>query len=479
MTFKNSILGNLRCMLFAKFVSQLITWGITLFVMRILRPEDYGLIAMATILVGLLTMINEMGLGQAIVQADSISEYKLQQCFGLVVLVNSGSYILLCLLSPLASWFFNDARLLTIVPVIGIQFLIQIFVVVPSAILDRDLKFKERSIYEVMAVTTGAISTLLMAIGGFEVWSIVFGNLIMATAYAILINWRYPFLHKPVFKFFGVGKMAEYGFLTILNRLLWYFYSQVDSIIVGRLLGTAILGAYSVGIQIASLPLVKVSGIFNQLAFAGFSSIKNNSVQVGDGVIILAQVASFISVPIFWGIAAVANEFVMLVLGPEWELAILPLQCIALILPLRVLSISLAQAINAIGRPGLNAINLSVACIVMPIAFFIGISLWGIIGVCVSWIVVYPLWFVYVLKQGLPRIGLSVLNYLAKIAPPYLIGVLMVFIVWSIRSILPFQQWVNFSVLVLIGAISYATLSWIFIKNYALRALSVLQLDKM
>ena len=88
MTLKNIILDNLRWLLFAKLGSQLITWISTLFVMRILRPEDYGLLAMAMILVSLLTMINEMGLGQAIVQAERIDEYRIRQCFGLITLVN-------------------------------------------------------------------------------------------------------------------------------------------------------------------------------------------------------------------------------------------------------------------------------------------------------------------------------------------------------------------------------------------------------
>ncbi len=478
MTFKNTILNNLRWIIFAKFGSQLIIWGSTLLVMRVLQPEDYGIIAMATILVGLLSMVNEMGLGQAIVQADEISDYKIQQCYGLIVLVNSSIYILLYLLSPLVSSFFNDERLAVIIQTIGIQFLIQIFIVVPSAILDRSLHFKERSIYEVLATTTGAILTLLMAMSGFGVWSIVFGNLIIAAVYAISINLKFPFAHKPIFRFSGIDDLARFGTLTVFNRILWYFYSQIDSVVVGRLLGAATLGAYSVGVQIASLPLIKVAGIFNQLGFAVFSKMKGTSNGIGDGVIVVAQVASFISVPIFWGIAAVANEFVVLILGAGWESAILPLQCIALILPLRVLSISLAQAINAIGRPGLNSINLIVACILMPVAFLLGIHFWGIAGVCVSWLVVYPIWFIFVLRQGLPKLGISLKQYLHKIAPPYVLGAIMVLIVWAVRWNLSIDRFSGLFLLVMIGAFVYAALSWGFIRNYVLNVFSALRLDR-
>jgi teichuronic acid exporter len=478
MTLKNTILGNLRWMLFAKLGCQLVTWISTLFVMRILRPEDYGLIAMATILVSLLTMINEMGLGSALVQAEEITEYKTRQCFGLIILVNVGSYIALCALAPVAAWFFQEEKLTIMIPVIGIQFLIQIFLVIPSALLDRSLRFRERAIYEITTSIIGAIASLLMAVAGLGVWAIIFGNLCMATLYVVALNLKFPFVHRPVFRLAGIYDIAKYGFLTVLNRLLWYFYSQADALLVGRLLGSTVLGFYSVGVQIASLPLIKVSSIFNQLALAGFSSMRSDQKRIGEGVIVIARVASFISVPIFWGIASVASEFVHLILGDKWEPAILPLQCIALILPLRVLSIALAQAVNAVGRPDMNVVNLAVACVVMPAAFAIGIHYWGLKGVCLAWIITYPAWIFYALQQGLPKLGLDTWHYLKNIAPPYLIGAIMFMIIWLARDFLPFDHWAKFFFLILIGSITYPVLIWVFAKEYAVRAISDLRRDE-
>lgn len=479
MTLKNAVLGNLRWMLFAKFGSQIIAWGSTLLVMRILRPEDYGLIAMAAILVSLMTMINEMGLGQAIIQADQIEEYAIRQCFGLVILVNSASYVILCALAPLVAWFFKEEKLSILIPVIGIQFLIQIFLVVPSALLDRTLRFRERSVYEVVVAIVGAGATLLMALQGLGVWAIVFGNLIMAALLTFIINWRFPFAHSPVFNFKGLSAIARYGFFTVLNRLLWYFYSQADTLMVGRFLGKSILGFYSVGIQIASLPLVKVSGIFNQLALAAFSQIKNDRERIAGSVILVARAASFFAVPVFWGIASIASDLVQLVLGPAWEPAVVPLQCIALILPVRVLSIAIAQAVNAVGRPDLNVVNLAVACLVMPAAFAGGIFFSGLVGVCYAWIVVYPAWFLYVLRQGLPELNLSLRRYVKYTSLPYLFGALMFMAVFVVRDFVPFDQWVRLLVLVVFGALVYATMFLVFARGYAIEAISVLRRDRI
>lgn len=479
MTLKNAVLGNLRWMLFAKLGSQIIAWGSTLLVMRILRPEDYGLIAMAAILVSLMTMINEMGLGQAIIQADQIDEYAIRQCFGLVILVNSASYVILCALAPLVAWFFQEEKLSIIIPVIGIQFLIQIFMVVPSALLDRTLRFRERSVYEVAVAIAGAGATLLMAFQGLGVWAIIFGNLLMAAMLTFLINWRFPFAHYPVFNFKGLSAIARYGFFTVLNRLLWYFYSQADTLMVGRLLGKSVLGFYSVGIQIASLPLVKVSGIFNQLALAAFSQIKNDRERIAESVILVARAASFFAVPVFWGIASIASDLVKLVLGSDWEPAVVPLQCIALILPVRVLSIAIAQAVNAVGRPDLNVINLAVACLVMPAAFAVGIFFWGLNGVCYAWILAYPAWFLYVLRQGLPKLNLSLFVYVKSTSLPYLFGALMFMVVFVSRDLLPFNQLVRLIFLVALGAMFYALVFFVFARKYAVEAMSTLRMDRL
>lgn len=478
MTLKNKILGNLRWMLLAKFSCQTISWISTLLVMRILQPEDYGLIAMAAVLVSLMTMINEMGLGQAIIQADNLTETKIRQCFGLVVLVNSASYVVLCLLAPVMAWFFGEEKLSLVIPVIGLQFLIQIFLVIPNALLDKNLRFRERSIYEIGTSITGTLATLLMAYSGFGIWSIILGTLGTAAWYTALINWKFPFPHPPTFRFGGIGDIAKFGLMTVLSRVLWFIYSQADTLLVGRLLGKTVLGFYSVGVQIATLPLVKISGIFNQLAMAGFSQIKNDAQRIRDSVILVARVASFLSVPVFWGIAAVAGDFVELFLGSTWVPAILPLQSIAIMLPVRVLSIALSQAVNAVGRPELNVINLAIACIVMPLAFMVGIHYWGLPGICYAWVLVYPVWFVYVLRQGLPTVSLKVREYFGNIAPPYLFGAVMLGIVLVARNLVPFESWQRLVILIAIGAATYGSLFWIFAKNYSIQVITAFRKDK-
>lgn len=478
MSLKNKILANLHWLLLAKLSCQTISWVSTFWVMRILHPEDYGLIAMAAVLVSLMTMVNEMGMGQAIIQSDDLTEYKIRQCYGVVVLVNSFSYILLCLLAPAAVWFFGEEKLALIIPVIGLQFLIQIFLVIPNALLDKKLIFRERAIYEVGASVIGTLATLLMAHVGFGVWSIIAGNLLMVASYTLLIYFKFRFIYRPAFDFLGIGEMAKFGLMTVLGRILWFFYSQVDTLLVGRLLGKAALGFYSVGVQIATLPLVKISGIFNQLAMAGFSQIKNDIQRIRDSVLLVARVSSFFSVPVFWGLAVVSSDFVGFVLGETWGPAILPLQCIAIMLPLRVLSIAISQAVNAIGRPELNVINLFVACIVMPFSFAVAIHYWGLPGVCYAWLIIYPIWFIYALLQCLPTVNIKFGEYCSSIARSYLFGAIMCGVVIAARETILVESWQKIVFLIFIGIFTYFGLYLYFAKSDLIQLISAVRKDR-
>ncbi|WP_336511698.1 oligosaccharide flippase family protein [Candidatus Accumulibacter phosphatis] len=117
-----------------------------------------------------------------------------------------------------------------------------------------------------------------------------------------------------------------------------FFYSQADMFVAGKLLGKEALGFYSVAMHLASLPVQKVSGILNQVAFPAFSKIQNDSATVKLHVLKSVRILSFLSFPVLWGISSIAPEIVQLLLGPKWEPAILPLQILPMIMPLRMIS---------------------------------------------------------------------------------------------------------------------------------------------
>src|SRR5699024_6893038 len=156
------------------------------------------------------------------------------------------------------------------------------------------------------------------------------------------------------------------------SRIFWYFYSRSDVFIIGKFLNSEILGFYAVGLQLASLPLNKVGGMLNQVSLSAYSSVQNDMPVVRSHYFKAIRVLSFISFPIFWVMSCVSPEIVTVILGPKWSNAILPLQILSLVMPIRLLFEASNPPLEAINKPHIATLNVFIVFMLMPPAFFVG-----------------------------------------------------------------------------------------------------------
>jgi teichuronic acid exporter len=460
MSIKSKIISGLGWTAGASFLGQLVTWGITIVVMRILSPADYGLLAMSSVFVAFLSMMAAAGLGPAIIQASAIDDGRMRQLLGLIITINIALFLLLYVAAPAISRFFGEPRLVDIVRVLSAQFVLSAFAVIPDALLGRALKFKPRALVELSSSIAGAAVTLALALAGQGVWSLVAGAMATSISRVIGFNLLVPQVGWPIFSIRGVGPFLAFGGNVTASRVLWFFYSQADVFIVGRVLGKEALGFYSVAMHLASLPVQKVSGILNQVAFPAFSQIQNDKTQIAAHVAKSVRAMSFFAFPILWGISSVAPEFIGLLLGSKWHAAILPLQVLPAIMPLRMISNFLPSAVDAVGRPDISVKNLVSASIIMPLAFVLGVQ-WGVQGLCIAWLVAFPVVFLGNLLRALPAVNLRLGDLLMTIAWPVFASTLMYAAVFAMGKALSpdLSAGLRLVLLVATGALVYGGLA--------------------
>ena len=468
MKLKNEVLRGLKWTAGAKFGGQLITWGITIFVMRLLAPSDYGLLAMASVLLALLSMFAEVGLGPALVQQVEVSEQKFRQAFGIVILVNLALFGLLNLLAPLVAKFYAEERLVTIIRVLSIQFLLMPLSVIPDVLLQRRLEFKKRSLIELGSAVVSSISTLGLALYGFGIWSLVFGNLAGLTLRLVTVNLVAPFRALPSFSWTGMRQLLAFGGNITASRFLWFFYTQADTVIVGRVLGGSVLGMYSVAMHLATLPVQRVSAILNQVTFPAFSRFQHEKDLISSQLLKAFSMISFVAFPILWGMSSVAPDLVFVLLGPNWTDAIVPLQILTLVMPFRTIAGFLPSITDAVGRPEIALYNVILGCVTMPLAFYVG-SHWGIKGVVFAWVTVYPFVLLINMQRMLAVVGVTLGQAGRRMAPAIGCAAAMYAEVWAVRSLL--HNYPDRTVVliaeVLTGAASYALLTFAVNRNIA------------
>lgn len=417
MSLRSKVLSGLFWTGGARLLSQLLTWSITIVVMRLLSPADYGLLAMATVFMSILVMLAEAGLGTALVQALNVDQLKLRRIFGAAILIGVALFVFQFAAAPLIAGFFEEDRLVEIIRVLALQLLLMIFGVIPGALLNRRLDFKRQSLIALASSVCGSLSTLGLALSGYGVWALVYGSLIISLCNTVAFNLVTPFLRWPDFSFKGIRSLIVFGGQLTAARLLWLLYSQADIFIAGRLLGKELLGFYSVSMHLASLPVQKISSVVNQVAFPAFARAQQQPETVPIHILKGIRMLSFFSFPVLWGISAIAPEIVAVLLGPKWAAAVVPLQLLPLVMPITMLSPFLNSAFQGIGRGRVVLMNVFTASLVMPAAFWIGAN-WGLLGLSVAWLIGFPLVFLVNLRRMLPLVGLKLSAVLTAIALP-------------------------------------------------------------
>jgi teichuronic acid exporter len=471
------VIDSLKWLGSAKLLSHAVSTVVLIIVIRLLEPADYGLMAMAAVFLGLILLFNEMGLGSALIQKAELVRGELEQVFGILLVVNLALYTLVYLSAPFIAAFFDEPRLTVIIQVLGLRLPLISLLVVPRAMLRREMRFRAKAIVDLIGILAASATTLVLAFLGLGVWALVWGALMgaLAEVVAVYVVWR--MWVKPNFSLKGMRYHLVFGGYLTLDHVLWYVYTQADTVVIGRMIGNEALGLYYIARRIASMPLDMIGGITQEVGFSAYSRVQQDRAQLASYYSKVAKIGSFYSFPVCFGIAAIAPQAVPIVLGDQWVGATLPMQILALTIPLQQLNALNTPALFGIGRPDVNVGNLMIAIVMMPAAFVFG-SRWGVTGVAFAWLLAYPFYFAIVLLRSLPVLMVPFRSFFDAVWPSALSAVLMLVVValgqFSLQE-LGAGPVVVLLASILIGAVAYVTTIWVMRKELLAEVLSLVR----
>ena len=260
----------------AKVISQGFSWIVTILLARLLLPSDFGLLAIAWIFVGFLDLVIEMGIGAAIIQRKETDDDALYSIFWFSIIIGICFYLIVFFLAPTFSRFFSNENLTNVLRMLAFIFVIGSFQIVPFNLLTKELEFKKRSIAEFLGVFSGGTLSIVLAILGYGVWSLVYGPILRYLVFAIMFFYFSQWRPKPVFMFKKIKSLLNFGFSVAGSRVLVYFYSNADAMIIGKILGNIFLGYYVMAYNLSRIPIDKITAIINQVAFPVFSKLQDD-----------------------------------------------------------------------------------------------------------------------------------------------------------------------------------------------------------
>jgi PST family polysaccharide transporter len=442
----------------AKASMQGVIFIIMLVLARLLSPEDFGIVGMAAIVTVAISLVNDRGLGTAIIQKNTLSEDHYATVFwggiGFSLLLLAGTV----LVSVPMALFFKNPAVQAVVAVQGIGFVIGSLGIVQKSILNKDLEFKKLAVAEVAASLVSGMISIGLALMRFGVWSLVIGALVRDAVNVALVwiycSWR----PRLFFSWKQFHELFAFSAKVLGNDVASYAVANIDVLMIGRLLGTEALGYYTLALNLVKIPVARLSGVVSKVAFPAFSAIQDDMKKLRKGFLKSSAMLSMILFPLLLGLGLYAEEFIRIFMGAKWLPMAMPLIILVPMGLAKSVGVIRWPVLMALGRPDIE-LKWNLAYI-LPLGAVIYLGArWGLVGAAagISLLLVLTFPLVQTISDRIIRLGDR--DFYISIAPAALAGGIMAGMTLLIKAwllpLLPLSPLLTFVIGVLLSGAIY------------------------
>lgn len=382
-TLKRSVISNLIWKFGERIGAQCVSLVVSIVLARLLMPSDYGLVTMVTIFITIANVLVSSGFGESLVQKKDADNLDFSTIFYFEIFFSVTVYIVLFVAAPHIAAFYNEPVLSNVLRVFALRIPLTGINSVQQAYVKKKMIFKKFFFSTLIGTITSAVVGITMAYAGFGVWALIaqyLCNSIMDTAILwMTVKWR-PDLR---FSFTRLKYLVSYGWKIMAAGLLNSFYSQLRSLVIGKMYSASDLAYYNRGQQFPQLLVVNINASIEGVLFPAMA---NEQKEVSRLVRIMRRsikTSSYILFPFMVGLAAVAPVFVKLILTEKWLPCVPYLRIICIQFALQPIQTANLQAIKAMGRSDLF-LKLEIMKKVVGILSIILVMRWGVMAIAVT-----------------------------------------------------------------------------------------------
>lgn len=288
----------------------------TVVLARLLVPDDFGIVALATIVFGFLVMMFDVGVNVRLVQMGEIDRTDIDTAWTIQLLRNLVLAALLFIAAPAISDYFSDRRLTPVMHWMALGIVVGGLNSMAPPLFQKRREFAREVTYFMSKRFVGFAATIALAVWLRNYWAMVYGSFI-ATVFACILS----YLMMPELRRLTLRNWRRFLGATIwltLRSLGQYASGQVDKVFLGRLAGPASLGAYSLASQIGSMPSTELLAPMNRALFPAFVQASSDFARLGRAVHLTFGIQTMIALPASLGLALCSGEIVRLFLGGKW-----------------------------------------------------------------------------------------------------------------------------------------------------------------
>jgi lipopolysaccharide exporter len=321
----------------------------TLILVRLLLPEDFGLVAMAMSLVAMVDALGYFGLDAALIQNRNVTRDHFDTVWTITVIYGIASCLVLALSAAAVSKFYVEPRLEAIIYALASFAFLQSLENVGMVSFQKEMRFNKEFQFKLVKKIVGFFTTVSLALYLGSYWALIVGVGITRAVGVALSYYMISF--RPRFSLGCFKELWRFSIWMWLNNAVVFSATRGYDFIIGRIGGARALGLYSVAYEVASLPTTEVVDPISRAILPGFANMSGDPLSLTRAVIQSASIVALITVPLGAGLSVLSEPFVRLVLGEKWTMAIPLIQVLALYGVMRAAHAGTGPAYISLGYP--------------------------------------------------------------------------------------------------------------------------------
>lgn len=358
----------------------------TVVLARLLLPEDFGLVAIASAVVAVMSVITELSLAQALVYRRDVNDQHLHTVWTMSVIravILAGALALAA--TPIAD-FYGDARLSDIMMVLALTILLSGFDNPRLVLMTKSLQFRPEFILTISDRLVSLVVAIVIAWVWKSYWALVLGVLAGKIVSLTISYILYPYLPKITLR--HARELWSYSIWLTLSQGVYTLNQKVDQLLVGNFLGTATLGFYAVGNKLAVLPTREAATPIAKTLFPAFSAIGEDPDRLRRAYERAQNAMVFLTLPAGVGFALIAEPVVLLAMGDKWLPAVPIIQAMACLFAVQNFGQMVRPLAMSTGLTRrLFTRDVFMLFLRLP-AIIVGMIFWGLTGLIVARVIV-------------------------------------------------------------------------------------------
>ncbi|MBD5428527.1 MAG: lipopolysaccharide biosynthesis protein, partial [Treponema sp.] len=457
---KNKVVSSLVWKFLERGGVQGVQFVLSVMLARLVTPSDYGVVALLLVFVQIANVFIQSGFSTALIQKRDADDRDFSSVLFLSLFVAAVLYAVLFFVSPLVARFYGQPVLKPMLRVISVTLFFGAVNSVQGAYVSRTMQFKRFFFSSMGAAVLSGIVGVGFAYRGYGAWALVFQQLVNAAVICLILWFTVMWRPRVVFSFVRVRQLFGFGWKLLCSALLDTVFRNAYSLVIGRLYSSGQLGMFNRGQQFPQVIAVNLDGSIQSVMLPALSARNDSVPEVKRLVRRSISTSAYILMPCMFGLAAVAETLVRIVLTEKWMECVpfLQLACISYALyPVHTANLT---GINALGRSDIF-LKLEIAKKILTVCVLLLTVPLGITAMAAGQVVCG---FVSTFINAWPNkklMGYSYWEQWRDLLPPFVLSVVMAVAVWCLRFVLV-SDTLLLAVQVVAGIVFYVMMSRLF-----------------